>query len=226
MQGLIEVCSLSFAAFPSPRGTSSHYASVSSSNRNFLSRALKIFAGLASELLLGRYSLPETTNPSSLLARHEAGLFAEARTAMSSLGSSHRSEGFNRLVLPLCQPMIEAIGHRMAYDAAVERGINHDVLALYEAGVVKHDASWYVEYAGLGRAAMNDMEDRAMVKLLPRLGEMLDATGAEPYCIAPIVTDAAHDAFYASLPLYKGNALMPLIPTVTADDGAQLKAML
>ncbi|KAJ7485009.1 hypothetical protein B0H11DRAFT_1148270 [Mycena galericulata] len=180
---------------------------------------------LASELLLGRYSLPETTNPSSYLARHEAGLFAEARTAMASLGSSHRSEGFNRLVLPLCQPMIEAVGHRMAYDAAIERGINHDVLALYEAGVIKHDASWYVEYAGLGRAAINDMEDRALVKLLPRLGEMLDATGAEPYCIAPIVSEAASEEFYANLPLYVGNASMPLLPPMP-ESTTQVKAML
>lgn len=122
--------------------------------------------------------------------------------------------------------MIEAIGHRMAYDAAIERGVNHDVLALYEAGVVKHDASWYVEYAGLGRAAIRDMEDRAMVELLPRLGELLDWTGVAPYCVAPIVSEAASDEFYASLPVYVGNVSLHLIPPVTADDQSQLKAML
>ncbi|KAJ7506874.1 hypothetical protein B0H11DRAFT_2169898 [Mycena galericulata] len=181
---------------------------------------------LASELLIGRYSLPGTTNPSSLLARHEAGLFAEAHAALRSLGSSHRSEGFNRLVLPLAQPMVEAIGHRMAYDAAVERGINNDALDLYEAGVVKHDASWYVEFAGLSRVSIREMEDRAIDKLLPRLGELLDWTGVEPYCVAPIVSDAAADRFYARLRLYAGEASLCLIPPVTPDAQNRLKAML
>jgi hypothetical protein len=49
--------------------------------------------------------------------------------------------------------MIWAIGDRMAYEAVVNMGIDSDLLALYEAGVVKTDSSWYVEHLGLSRAS-------------------------------------------------------------------------
>jgi len=37
--------------------------------------------------------------------------------------------------------MILAIGHRMAYEAAADMGVDPDLLALYEADVVKTDPS-------------------------------------------------------------------------------------
>lgn len=168
--------------------------------------------GLASELLIGRYEMPAAADPTSLLARHEAGLFDEARQVVANLGAGHRSEGFNRLVLPLCQPLIEAIGHRMAYDAAVKAKINPDLLALYVAGVVKHDSSWYVEHLALGRRAQQEMEDRALTAALPKLEEFLEATNARPYCIAPIVSDDAWERFVDNLPHFGGEAPQDLIP--------------
>jgi len=61
----------------------------------------------ASELLIERYTLPPPPeNPDCLLAKHEAGLFKEAREIMEGI-SDHRSEAFNATVLPLCQPLIE-----------------------------------------------------------------------------------------------------------------------
>ena len=71
--------------------------------------------------------MPETPNPDLILARHEAGLFEEARKIMADLQCEHRSETFNRAILPLCQPLVEAIGHRMAYDAAVVPQSNDEV---------------------------------------------------------------------------------------------------
>ncbi|KAH8093147.1 hypothetical protein BXZ70DRAFT_950310 [Cristinia sonorae] len=171
---------------------------------------------LASELLIGRYEMPAPADPTSLLARHEAGLFDEARQVVANLGEGHRSEGFNRLILPLCQPLIEAIGHRMAYEAAVKAKVNPDLIALYVAGVVKYDASWYIEYLGLGRRAIHEMEDRALTVALPHLEDLLEETGARPYCIAPIVSDESWEGFVQSLPHFGGDASMQLIPGTMA----------
>jgi len=169
---------------------------------------------LASELLIGRYEMPETANSDSLLARHEAGLFQEARTVAMSLGAGHRSEAFNRLVLPLCQPLIEAIGHRMAYDAAVKAKVDQDLIDLFVANAVKHDASWYVGHGGLTRRSIAEMEDRAVSALFPRLEDLLEKTGAAPYCQAPIVSDEAWRIFVDELPSYSGSAALPLIPDI------------
>ncbi|KAH8085466.1 acyl-CoA dehydrogenase NM domain-like protein [Cristinia sonorae] len=167
---------------------------------------------LASELLIGRYEMPEPADPNSLLARHEAGLFEEARTVVMGLGAGHRSEAFNRLVLPLCQPLIESIGHRMAYEAAVKAQVPQPLIDLYVANAVKYDASWYIEHAAQTRRKIAEMEDLAVEKVLPNLNQLLDDTGAGPYCHAPIVSDATWKAFVDSLPHYGGNAQVDLIP--------------
>ena len=177
-----------------------------------LHNKLTYHKGLASELLIGRYELPPPADSTSLLARHEAGLFDEARQIVANLKEGHRSEGFNRLVLPLCQPLIEAIGHRMAYEAAVKARVNADLIALYVAGVVKYDASWYVEHLGLGRRSILEMEDRAITAALPHLESLLEETGARQYCVAPIVSDDTWDNFVRNLPHFDGDASLQLIP--------------
>ncbi|TCD62829.1 hypothetical protein EIP91_006370 [Steccherinum ochraceum] len=168
--------------------------------------------GLASELLIGRYDMPEPADPSSLLARHELGLFEETRTLVMNLGSGHRTEAFNRLVLPLCQPLIEAIGHRMAYDAAVKAKVPQDLVDMYVANALKHDPTWYIEHAGLTRREIAQMEDRAASAMLPKLEVMLEATGSAPYVHAPIVSDENWKAFLDTLPHFGGNAVVNVIP--------------
>jgi acyl-CoA oxidase len=150
--------------------------------------------------------MPPPENPNSLLARHEAGLFEECRSLFKLDGSNHRSEEFNNLLLPRCLPLIEAIGHRMAYDAAVKFKLDPDVIAMYEAGVMKFDPSWYVEHAGIGRLQQAEMESKAVAALLPKLEQLIDATGAAPYAIAPLLTQESFSAFLNTLPLFRGNA--------------------
>jgi acyl-CoA oxidase len=171
-------------------------------------------SGLASELLLGRYELPAAQNPKSLLARHEAGLFKECRSLLKLDGSNHRSEEFNNLLLPRCLPLIESIGHRMAYDAAVKHNVDPDLIALYETGVMKLDSSWYVEHAGISRFEQSNMESRAATVLLPRIEQLIEKTGSAPYVNAPIVSEDRFTSFIRSLPTFTGNAAQ--IPLTTA----------
>lgn len=156
--------------------------------------------------------MPEAADPNSLLARHEQGLYEEARTVVMGLGAGHRSEAFNRLVLPLCQPLIEAIGHRMAYDAAVKARVPQPLINLYVANAVKHDSSWYIEHAALTRRKIAEMEDKAASALLPELDELLESTGGKAYCHAPIVSNESWKAFLAQLPHFAGNAVVETIP--------------
>ncbi|KAI0633883.1 acyl-CoA dehydrogenase NM domain-like protein [Trametes polyzona] len=158
---------------------------------------------LVNELLIGRYAMPPSENPNSLLARHEAGMFAELREIVKS-APGHRSDEVNRLVLPFCQPMAEAIGHRMAYDAAVAQGLDQAIIDLYVANVVKLDAAWYAEHAGLGRMAQHSMETRALDELLPKLGELVKEMDVFAYINAPLVSDERWSAFVDDLKVYEG----------------------
>jgi hypothetical protein len=180
------------------------------------------YTGLAAELLLGKYEMPPAQNPSSLLAMHEQGLFTECRTAAAQIttsSDSHRSVEFNNAILPRCQSLIEAIGHRMAYEAAVAAGIEPDLLALFEAGCILQDSSWYVQHANLTREEVFERESRALSAVLPRLETLLEGTGAEEYVDAPILSQTAWEAFEDSLETFE--------PVVRNVEGvAQVQSML
>ncbi|RAK97434.1 acyl-CoA oxidase [Aspergillus ibericus CBS 121593] len=155
----------------------------------------------ATELLLGRYKVPDAKRPGSLLARHEAGLTAELKRLLERI-KGHRSTEFNHYILPRCRPMLLAIGQRMAYEAAIDRRVDSDLLALYEAGAVKSDSSWYVEQLKLSRAAQFEMERRACDTVMSQLDQHLDGLGIEPYCTAPMISSSRWDAFVNASPVF------------------------
>lgn len=172
--------------------------------------AVPIHAGLVNEILIGRYDMPAPTDPNSLLARHEAGLLDELREVVQNL-AHHRSDDVNRLILPYCQPAMEAIGHRMAYDAAVAAGVRPCLIDLYVANVVKLDPAWYAEHAGLGRKAQQEMETRAQDQVLPLLGKLVKEMDVFPYVTAPIISDDRWAAFVQDLKVFRGNAHVDLL---------------
>ncbi|KAL2838979.1 hypothetical protein BJY01DRAFT_250717 [Aspergillus pseudoustus] len=99
---------------------------------------------LASDILYGKVTLPAPTNPSTLLAQHEAILLREARALLLKCSGSFRSPDSNRYPLPHYQALVEAIGHRAALEAAAATDIDPMLLMLYEIGVVKSDLACYV----------------------------------------------------------------------------------
>ena len=94
--------------------------------------------------------MPAPKRPSSLLAKHEQGLLEENRGLLRQI-KNHRSDSFNRLILPKCEVIVRAIGHRMAYDAAMDAGLSPTIIELYAASAIKLDSAWYVEH-GVSRA--------------------------------------------------------------------------
>lgn len=148
--------------------------------------------------------MPRPNDASSLLARHEAGLFDEASEVVGAV-PHHRSAEVNRLVLPRCQAMVEAIGHRMAYDAAVAAGVKPCLIDLYVASVVKLDPAWYSENAQFSRRAQSEMETKAMDDMLPQLGTFVREMNVMPYINAPIVSDERWSQFVESLETFQGS---------------------
>jgi len=156
------------------------------------------------EILFGRCTLPPSSDSESLLARYEAGLFLELLDIFRSIAGEDRLEQINRKILPRCQPFIEAVGNRMAYDAARSQGIAPQLIALYTASVVRRNGAWYAESAGLGHRAQADMEEAALDAVIPDAEEFITALGAEPYITAPIVSDENWAAFESSLQVFSG----------------------
>ncbi|KAN0082585.1 Acyl-CoA dehydrogenase/oxidase, N-terminal and middle domain containing protein [Tylopilus felleus] len=86
---------------------------------------------LFSELLLERYEMPLPDASESILARHAVSLLEENRALLQQLAGGHRDHGFNALVLPQAEHVIEAMGHAMAYSAGLQKGLPQPILDLY-----------------------------------------------------------------------------------------------
>lgn len=159
-----------------------------------------------SELFLGRYTLPEPEDRTSLLARHEAGVWEEAGTVVERIlaeEGSHRDEGFNAHILPRCRGLICATGQRMAYEAAkASPNMRPELLRLYETACVLDDPSWYVEHGGMSRAEVFQQSAEATQAALPLLEDLFQESGAAPWATAPILDDARWAEFVGGLPLF------------------------
>lgn len=171
------------------------------------SEILRSRTGLGRELFLNRYFTSTAKSPPTLLARHEVGLFAEARSYLNKASAAHRSTLFNRQVLPLCQPLVESIGQRMAFEAAIQRGVDKKLIMIYELEMVKQDEGWFVE-AGLKRRDIQERENQALEMVMgsfEALDEKLERLEVESYVSAPIVTRPGWEEFVETLQTFGGD---------------------
>ncbi|KDQ27580.1 hypothetical protein PLEOSDRAFT_1076702 [Pleurotus ostreatus PC15] len=160
---------------------------------------------LASELVLERYELPPPVQPDSLLASHELGLLSHCQKILARVGD-HRSEEYSRQLLPRAEKIVQSIGHRMAYDAAVSAAIPLDkrITDLYLWSTVRLDEAWYSENMGISSELQFTKEDEALQEALPILDRWLDDTGVEPYVSAPIVSQDRWEGFVSGLECVRG----------------------
>ncbi|KZV69236.1 acyl-CoA dehydrogenase NM domain-like protein [Peniophora sp. CONT] len=153
---------------------------------------------LATELLLGRVQLPPPIDPDSVLAQHERGIYGELKNTLAQV-THHRSEGVNKRILPRCLAFVEAIGHRLAYDAAVSAGVMPELVELFVVNIMRRDSAWYAEEAGLTRKDQLAREEKALDAVLPHVDRLVDELNLRPYVTAPIVSDDDWSAFAGSL---------------------------
>jgi acyl-CoA oxidase len=171
---------------------------------------------LASEILLGRYASPKPRDPQCLLARHEAGVWDEARQMWASIRGGHRGNDFNARILPLSLPLVRATGQRMAYEAAKDAMVhssNNDdggpsmtpqALALYESTCLMEDQGWYIENGIMSRRAMLDRHVDAVNSMLPLLQDMINDPAVDALIDAPMVDQDKLAVFFSSLPTFQG----------------------
>jgi len=102
--------------------------------------------------------------------------------------------------------LVEAMGHRMAYEAAVDAGVDSSLLRVYEAGAILLDLSWYTENWVFTRQQAYEREEIALTEAFAKLDTILDATGAKDYAFAAIASEPAWKNFVAQLPVLTGDA--------------------
>ncbi|GAM33326.1 acyl-CoA oxidase [Talaromyces pinophilus] len=98
--------------------------------------------------------------------------------------------------------ILKAVGNRLAYEAALDAGVDRDILDLYEAGVLLQSPDLGVDEIGIILSGRIHMERLAMNAISRRLEQLLDSIGAEPYITAPILTEESWEAFLDKLPQY------------------------
>lgn len=174
------------------------------------------------DILQGRITIPLSANPTSLLALHERSLLLELSETMKNV--AHDRDQINALILPRCQSLLEAIGHRSAFDAAVVNGVDHDIVELFVASIVALDPAWYTEVVGISREDQRAMLIKATQHVYPRLTELLDKLEVEPYIVAPIVSDEGWRTYVQSLNTH-GN-LQACTPHIEAGIESKIKVHL
>ncbi|KAH8646462.1 acyl-CoA dehydrogenase/oxidase [Ilyonectria robusta] len=141
---------------------------------------------LVSELLGGKYGLPAPQDPTTVLARRERQMMEAARSKLKDIGGygEHRGQAFNQHILPCCRPIAEAIGHRMAYEAARESG------ACPKSSVYTNTS--------IGDAAVEAYDD-----VLADMLQSLQNYEADAYTTAPIMSDQSWASFVDKMQSFK-----------------------
>jgi hypothetical protein len=102
----------------------------------------------------------------------------------------------------------------MAYEAALETGIDSKLLSLYESGVMLEDSAWYAEQGNINRAAQRELEATAADALLPEIQSLIRAMGVEKYSSAPMSSKEQWSDFVSRLDFFGGEASLDMIDPV------------
>lgn len=159
---------------------------------------------LFSEVLLGRYKLPPPTHPDTLLSQHSTGIIKRCRELLSGFADGHRSDSFNNLILPQCEPGVTAMGHALSYSYALDAQVPQPLLDLFECYVIRLDPLWYAENVGLTDASLREKEDRAVREALPHLQEYVDTLNVRKWVTAPVTSDENWDQWVGQLSVQQG----------------------
>ena len=156
-------------------------------------------------MALGRYEPPSAVDSNSLLARHEEGLLEEFRSVLLTADGQHRESTVNQKLMPRCLQLVEAVGDRMAHEAAIALNVPQSLIDLHEAGAVLSDLAWYVENAGVRRLHWTEKEQAAITRVITHLDEHLNAAGVADYAKAAIVNEENWELFTRGLKVFSGN---------------------
>ncbi|KAH7247695.1 uncharacterized protein BKA55DRAFT_595249 [Fusarium redolens] len=169
-----------------------------------------------SELLGGKLDLPQARNRSSRLAQREEDLLADMKSRLERVGGyeEHRGASFDRHILPRCRLLAEAIGNRMAYEAAENAGLSLDVLLLYERICLCEDLD---PMPAPGRAVQAYAPSRASESYNAVLAQIRSESASQSdlddYVTAPITSDESWESFMNGLRAFRNLDEVPALPS-------------
>jgi hypothetical protein len=106
---------------------------------------------------------------------------------------------YDREILPRSILFVQAIGHRLSYDAARAAAVDAPLLDLFEIASVLQDEAWYVEFLGMTRTELREREACALEAVFPHLEEYLARMDVAPYIVAPISSNEKWELFVDKL---------------------------
>jgi len=171
---------------------------------------LTISIRLFSQLLQGLYKI-DLPNPDSILSKRASDLLERAKKVYQTIPGGHRSEEFNKRLLPRAEETVAAIGHALAYDTASSAGIDRALLDVYLSSIMRLDPAWFI-----GRGGYSSSEDvhiyqgQALSAALPRLDKFLEDLQVSRYITSPIATEDGWEKYISTLPKFSGNAVSKL----------------
>lgn len=156
-------------------------------------------------MLQGKHPLPPSDNPEALLAQHERGLLGDLQKYLSkdSKGrSNHRSDAFAQHVTPRARDLVQAIGHRFAYDFAI-RSVRQELIDVWESDCILEDAAWYVEHAGLSNQELQEKCILAIERARPHMQSIIDEFDmGKHHGSTPLLSRVSWDEFVRELPSF------------------------
>jgi hypothetical protein len=160
------------------------------------------FLGFVSELLGKKLELPQAQNRMSRLAQRENELMSDMESWLETIGgyTEHRGPDFDRYILPRCRLLAEAIGNRMAYEAAKNSGLSPEVLALYERVCLCEDLD-HLPTVGLQSPTntQSQSSEPYSIVLAQIRSESASRSDIDDYVTAPITSDESWGSFMNSL---------------------------
>ncbi|GKU22964.1 unnamed protein product [Fusarium langsethiae] len=165
-----------------------------------------------SEMLGGKLDLPQAMNRSSRLAQREEDLTRDMKSRLERVGGydNHRGPAFDRYILPRCRLLAEAIGNRMAYEAAEKSGISLEVLTLYERICLCEDLDPLPALEPMVQARAPSRSSNLYSSVLAQIrSESITPSEIDHYVTAPITTDESWESFMKGLQIFKSPLDVP-----------------
>ena len=162
--------------------------------------------GFVSELLGKKLEIPQAQNIASRLAQREEKLMSDMKSSLETIGGykEHRGPAFDRHILPRCRLLVEAIGNRMAYEAAHSSGVSPAILALYEHISLGEDLdplpAVSLSSHTSAQSGCYTPYDLVLAQIRSESGYRSDI---DDYVTAPITSEGAWKSFMNSLQAFK-----------------------
>jgi hypothetical protein len=141
---------------------------------------------------------------------------ADMKSRLERIGGykEHRGPAFDRHILPRCRLLAEAIGNRMAYEAAENAGLSLEVLTLYERICMCEDLDPLPAPGPLTQAYAPSRASESYNTVLAQIrSESASQSDIDDYVTAPITSDESWESFMNGLHAFRNPHEIAALPS-------------